>query len=102
MRVRARSYGEEGRSSHIVDANLSVLRGRIEEIGAKERLERCYRSSCMYGWNYAPGYDCKLKKERDFYEYFELAGLVGGTIGITCLSGTAFLSLASLLVHLNQ
>lgn len=89
-----------GRRVSIVDANLSVLRERIEEVVMKERLERCCR--CEYGWNYASGYDHKLKKHKDLKEFFELAGLIGGTIGFTCLGGTLFLCLVSVLVHLFQ
>lgn len=89
-----------GRSNNIVDANLGVLRGRIEEVRIKERLERCYR--CKYGWNYAPGYNYKLKKDINLSEFFELVGFIGVTFGVTCLSGTVILSLISIVVHLNQ
>ncbi|PON77459.1 hypothetical protein PanWU01x14_026200 [Parasponia andersonii] len=54
--IRAQSFrdhheGPSRSSNHIVDANLSVLRERMEEIKAKEKLKRCCRRE--YGWNYA-------------------------------------------------
>ncbi|CAK7344185.1 unnamed protein product [Dovyalis caffra] len=61
MQVRAQRFRDEGKSSNIVDANLSVLRERIEEVKIKERFERCCKSE--NGWNYAPGYNYMLKKE---------------------------------------
>ncbi|XP_044507010.1 uncharacterized protein LOC123226546 [Mangifera indica] len=100
LQVKAQSFRDEGRRVSIVDANLSVLRQRIEEVVIKERLERCCR--CEYGWNYASGYDYKLRKYKVLTETFELVGLIGGTIGLSCLCGTAFLCLISILVHLNQ
>lgn len=89
-----------GRWNNIVDANLSVLRERIEGVKIKERLERCCKRE--RGWNYAPGYNYKLKKKMKLAQLVDLVGLVCGTIGWTCLSGTIFLCLFSLVVHLNQ
>ncbi|KAF9683934.1 hypothetical protein SADUNF_Sadunf04G0065500 [Salix dunnii] len=101
MRVRARRPGDEGKSSNIVDANLNVLRGRIENVKIKERLERCCR--CEHGWNYTPGYNFKLKKEVGLpTQFIDLASLVFGTVGLTCLGGTLFLCVVSLLVRLIQ
>ncbi|KAM7516346.1 hypothetical protein LguiA_005929 [Lonicera macranthoides] len=101
IQVRARSFRDEGKSSNIVDANLRVLRERMEEIKMKERLERCC-SREQYGWNYSSSYDYKHKREANLSECFELISLVGGTIGLTILSGTFLLCLISLIVHLNQ
>ncbi|XP_059624603.1 uncharacterized protein LOC132292650 [Cornus florida] len=100
LQVRAQSYRDEGRSSNIIDANLSILKMRIEEVRIKERLERCCRS--QNGWNYAATYDYKRKRDAELSQVFELLGIVGGTFGLTILSGTLFLCLMSLLVHLNQ
>ncbi|KAG5247355.1 Ribose-5-phosphate isomerase [Salix suchowensis] len=89
------------RPSNIVDANLSVLRERIENVKIKERLERCCR--CEYGWNYSPEYKFKLKKELGFpTQFIDLASLFLGTVGLTCLGGTLFLCAVSLLVRLIQ
>ncbi|KAA8530622.1 hypothetical protein F0562_005444 [Nyssa sinensis] len=100
LQVRAQSFRDEGRSRNNVDANLSVLRERIEEVRMKERLERCCRS--VNGWNNPAGYNYKCKRGMELSQFSELLGLVGGTIGLTILSGTFSLCLISLLVHLNQ
>ncbi|XVF71523.1 hypothetical protein PTKIN_Ptkin12aG0044700 [Pterospermum kingtungense] len=98
--IRAQSRRDGGKSSNHVDANLSILRERIEQVKMKEKLERCCR--CEYGWNYAPGYNYKVKRDREISEFFELVSLVGATLGFTCLTGTVFLCLVSIFVHLNQ
>ncbi|XVF20684.1 hypothetical protein REPUB_Repub12eG0023200 [Reevesia pubescens] len=100
LQVRAQSCRDGGRSSNRVDANLSVLRERIEQVKIKEKLERCCR--CEYGWNYVAGYNYKVKRDREISEFFELVNLVGATLGFTCLTGTVFLCLLSIFVHLNQ
>ncbi|KAK6266608.1 hypothetical protein QUC31_017445 [Theobroma cacao] len=100
LQVRAQSCRDGGRSSNRVDANLSVLRERIEQVKIKEKLERCCR--CEYGWNYAAGYNYKAKRDGEISEFFELVRLVGINLGFTCLTGTVFLCLVSLFVHLNQ
>ncbi|KAI5559339.1 hypothetical protein BDE02_17G103300 [Populus trichocarpa] len=104
MQVRAQRFGDEaGKSSNNVDANLSVLRERIEEVKIRERLERGCR--CEYGWNYETGYNNKLRKEvglQYHHHFVDLVGLVCGTIGFTFIAGALFLSLVSLFVHLSQ
>ncbi|KAJ4847533.1 hypothetical protein Tsubulata_003960 [Turnera subulata] len=101
LQVRAQKCRDEGRSKNdIVEANMSVLTARIEEVRIKERLERCCR--CDYGWNYAPEYNSKLKREKEVAEFLDLVGLVCGTVGFTWLGGSLFLCLVSLIVHLNQ
>ncbi|KAL3568364.1 hypothetical protein D5086_031015 [Populus alba] len=102
MQVRAQRFRDEGKSSNNDDANLSVLRERIEEVKIRERLERGCR--CEYGWNHEPGYNYKLKKEVGLqdHHFVDLVGLVCGTIGFTFIAGALFLSLVSLFVHLSQ
>ncbi|XP_060194923.1 uncharacterized protein LOC132624113 [Lycium barbarum] len=104
--VRAQSYEDEGKSRHVVDANLQVLKQRIEEVKIKERMERCL--TCKQGWNYTATnaslyYDKKSKKE--YLDYIsqcaELLGMVGGTIGFTILCCTLCLCLTSLLIHFS-
>ncbi|XP_055805826.1 uncharacterized protein LOC129874553 [Solanum dulcamara] len=103
-KIRAQSYRDEGKSSkHVVDANLQVLKERIEEVKMKERLEKCL--VCEQGWNYTPTnaklyYDKKHKKQMD--EFVELFWMVGGTIGFTILGCTLCLYLTSLLIRLNH
>ncbi|OMO49703.1 hypothetical protein COLO4_38443 [Corchorus olitorius] len=73
LQVRAQSFRDhEGRSSNSVDANLGVLRERIEQVKIKERVER-YNN----GWNYrSPGYNYKLKRELELSQFFELIELI--------------------------
>ncbi|TYG60701.1 hypothetical protein ES288_D07G088200v1 [Gossypium darwinii] len=67
----------------------------------KEKLGRCCRYE--YGWNYAKGYNYnKVKRNGEISELFELLGLVGATIGSTCFTGTLFLCLFSIFVHLQS
>ncbi|KAJ9173026.1 hypothetical protein P3X46_016202 [Hevea brasiliensis] len=97
FQVRAQSFRDEGSWS---EANLRVLRERIQEIKMKERLERCCR--CEFGWNYSPGYNYKLKKQGGLSQVFDLVGLVCRTIGFSCVTGTLILVIVSLIIHLNQ
>nr|XP_009590815.1 uncharacterized protein LOC104087931 isoform X2 [Nicotiana tomentosiformis]XP_033509796.1 uncharacterized protein LOC104087931 isoform X2 [Nicotiana tomentosiformis] len=66
--IRAQSYRDEGKSRHVVDADLQVLKERMEEVKMKERPERCL--VCDQGWNYTTAintassyYQKKHKKE---------------------------------------
>ncbi|RXH90545.1 uncharacterized protein LOC126634115 [Malus sylvestris] len=101
MQVRAQSLDEEGRSRNIVDANLSVLREKMEVVKMRERLEKYCCKRQQNGWNYSPGYNYKLRRARDVSTFFELIRLVGVTLGFTCFSATFLLVLVSILVHLN-
>ncbi|KAI6670572.1 hypothetical protein NL676_005457 [Syzygium grande] len=104
--VRAQRFREEeGRSSssNLVDANLSVLRKRIDEAETKERLERCCRSEL--GWNYATSRCYSMSKQRkdaERPEFFELLLLVCGNIALTNIACAFFLCLASIFIHLSQ
>ncbi|XP_050229956.1 uncharacterized protein LOC126679062 [Mercurialis annua] len=101
VRVRAQSFRDEGRSSiDIVEENLSVLKERIQEVKVKEKLERCCR--CEHGWNYAAGYNYKIKKQADLSQFLDLLRLIFGAFGFSCVSGTFVLCIVSLIVHLNQ
>nr|XP_009614975.1 uncharacterized protein LOC104107787 isoform X1 [Nicotiana tomentosiformis]XP_016490504.1 PREDICTED: uncharacterized protein LOC107810264 [Nicotiana tabacum] len=97
LQVRAQGYEDEGKSRHVVDANLQVLRGRIEEVKIKERLERCL--TCEQGWNYtvttttttASLYNGKIKcnKELDYIsQCVQLFWMVGWTAGFTIFGCT--------------
>ncbi|XP_052197562.1 uncharacterized protein LOC127804678 [Diospyros lotus] len=96
VQVRARSYGDDGRSSNMVDANLRILRERIEEVSIKERLESCYQRG--HGWNYVPAYDCKPRRCAENSKLFELFGLAIGTFGLTIATASLCLLLVSLLI----
>ncbi|CAN6700365.1 unnamed protein product [Malus baccata var. baccata] len=101
MQVRDQSLDEEGRSRNIVDANLSVLREKMEVVKMRERLEKYCCKRQQNGWNYSPGYNYKLRRARDVSTFFELIRLVGVTLGFTCFSATFLLVLVPILVHLN-
>lgn len=91
-----------GRSTDIVDANLNVLKERIEMVKVKERFERCCK--CQHGWNYVPlsiNDHTKTKRDKELRSFIQLIGLVFGTIGLTSFAGTFFLCLVSLLAHLQ-
>lgn len=90
LQVKAQSFKDNG----IVDANMKVLRERIEEVKLKERLERCCK--CENGWNYASHH---YKPKKQLHQFIEFVGLVGGTIGFTCLTCTFLLCLFSILLH---
>ncbi|KAK5818010.1 hypothetical protein PVK06_022940 [Gossypium arboreum] len=72
FQVRAQSCRDGGgRSSNGVDANLRVLKERIDVVKMKEKLERCCRYE--YGWNYAKGFNYnKVKRNGEISELFEL------------------------------
>ncbi|XP_058740039.1 uncharacterized protein LOC131626941 [Vicia villosa] len=101
--IKVQNYHQdEGRSTDMVDANLIVLKERIEMVKVKERLERCCKS--QHGWNYVPlsiNDHRKNKRDKELRSLIELIGLVCGTIGFTSFVGTLFLCLVSLLVHLQ-
>ncbi|WOG92906.1 hypothetical protein DCAR_0312184 [Daucus carota subsp. sativus] len=98
--IRAQNYKDEGRSSNMVDANLRVLKERIEQVRNKERLERCCTSE--QGWNYTPVYSSHYKKQDVLSQCYDLIGLVFGTAGLAVLFGTLVLCMFSLLLHLKQ
>ncbi|KAL1323136.1 hypothetical protein HN51_068182 [Arachis hypogaea] len=103
--IKVQKYHEEGSSTNIVDANLKVLKERIEMVKVKEKLERC--SKCQQGWNYYPVsddnyYHCQKIKgnnNKELHNLIELTCLVCGTIGSTCFGGTLLLCFVSLLLH---
>ncbi|KAA3459109.1 hypothetical protein EPI10_013632 [Gossypium australe] len=102
IHVRAQSFRDGGGLSNREDANLSVLRERIEQVKMKEKLERCCRSYDKWGWNHGAGYNYKVKRDGQLSELFELLSLVGATLGFTCLTGILFLCFFSFFLHLNQ
>ncbi|XP_019182596.1 PREDICTED: uncharacterized protein LOC109177635 [Ipomoea nil] len=98
LKIRARTYrSEEGRGGHIGDANLRVLRERIEEVRVKERLERCLE--CEFGWNYNIAINDCDKKMAAMSALLQLVCNVGGTIGFTILGCSFCLYLTSIFIH---
>ncbi|RVW17030.1 uncharacterized protein LOC104881607 [Vitis vinifera] len=96
--VRSQSFMDEGKSANIVDANLRILRERIEEVKKKERLNTC---SLQNGWTYQAGYDHKHKRAAILSESIQLIGTVSGALGLVFFSGSFLICLVSILVHLS-
>ncbi|ESW11192.1 hypothetical protein PHAVU_008G009500 [Phaseolus vulgaris] len=96
--IKVQNYQDEERSINI-DANLNVLKKRIEMVKVKERLERCCKS--QNGWNYVSLSNHKTKGSKELISLMEFSGLVCGTLGLTCFGGTLFICLLSLLVRLQ-
>ena len=84
----------------MVNGNMRVLRERMEVVKIKEKLERCCRG--QLGWNYAPNYDYKLKRDTELMKIAEVVGVIGGTLGFTFFTATLFLCLFSLFLNFNQ
>ncbi|MBA0847005.1 hypothetical protein Goshw_011043 [Gossypium schwendimanii] len=97
--IKAQSCRDEGTSNNNVDANLGVLRERIEKIKMKKKLERCYECK-LYGWSYGSRYKYKVKREMEISQLFEVVSLGASTLAFTFLTATLCLSLVSLFVHL--
>ncbi|KAK7272989.1 hypothetical protein RIF29_14035 [Crotalaria pallida] len=99
--IKVQYYRDEGRSTNMVDANLNVLKERMEMVTVKERLERCCK--CQQGWNYdqVSINHHKVKKNKELCSLIELTGLVCGTLGFTFFGGTLLLCLFSFLVHMQ-
>ncbi|XP_028785497.1 uncharacterized protein LOC114741412 [Neltuma alba] len=112
--IKVHTFQDEGRSTrkdnNIVDKNLDVLKERMEMVKVKERLESCCR--CEIGWNY---YRHQNEEQHDdvimnshrrnktlISDLIQIMGLVCGTVGSTCLSGTLLLCLLSLVVHFHS
>ncbi|CAI9110618.1 OLC1v1010675C1 [Oldenlandia corymbosa var. corymbosa] len=122
IRVRAAAhegFRDEGRRSgkQIDEANLRLLREKMEVIKVKESLERViedYEHRQLLneaGWsyinvndNYEPFHDREKKYWKlQLSEFMEVLMMGFGTFGFTVASGTLCLCLASVLVHfMNQ
>ncbi|KAI4313836.1 hypothetical protein L6164_026785 [Bauhinia variegata] len=93
-KMRSQAFSDNGKPANIVDANLSVLRERIQQVRKRERL----RYSC--GWNYLQKYDQKYKRDSILSESIEIMGSACGAVVLVFLTGSLFICLVSLLVHL--
>lgn len=85
-------------ANNIVDANLSVLRERIQQVRKSERLTH----TC--GWNYKRDYDHHRKFKGDNHcivsQSTEIVGLACGAIGLVFLVGSLSIYLVSLFVYI--
>ncbi|XP_019154710.1 PREDICTED: uncharacterized protein LOC109151242 [Ipomoea nil] len=108
--ITAQSYRDQGRGKRkMVDENLQILRGRIEDVKNREKLERCLLRSegaQLLGWNYAACDDDDYKKHKKELEQSQLLQLilinVVGTLGFTLLTCTLCLCLTSILIHFTM
>ncbi|KAK6122325.1 hypothetical protein DH2020_043945 [Rehmannia glutinosa] len=88
---------DQGNSSNTVDANMSVLRYRMEQLRMRDRLNSCHNLS--NGWNYRSGNDDVRNKHNMLLMIFELASTIGSTIGLVFLSGSLCIFLVALISH---
>ncbi|GLT91914.1 hypothetical protein SLE2022_097760 [Rubroshorea leprosula] len=105
-KLRSQSFkGDEGKSADIVDASLSILRERIEEVKKKERISMSDTSRFLeHRWNYTSGYDGRYRHKRSniLYDSFQIVGFASYLLGLVFLSGSLGIYLVSFLVHLNK
>ncbi|KAM7518827.1 hypothetical protein LguiB_017789 [Lonicera macranthoides] len=97
--IRYQIFCYEGNSANnIVDANLNVSRGRIEEL--KKKKERTLDSSCskLSGWSNksAGGFQ---KRSDILAESIEVLGTIISAMGLVFLSGSLSIFLFYFLVH---
>ncbi|KAA8521541.1 hypothetical protein F0562_012214 [Nyssa sinensis] len=97
--VRSQTFRDEENSANMADANLSILKERIEEVRKKERLATGCR--LQNGWTYKSGYDSKHKRQAMLSESIELVGLVSTALGFVFLCGSFFIFLVSFIVHMR-
>ncbi|XP_031114608.1 uncharacterized protein LOC116018763 [Ipomoea triloba] len=105
--IRAHSFRDQGRGKRkIVDENLQVLRGRIEDVKNREKLERCLSEGTLLGWNYAACDDHDYNKHKKELEQSQLLQLlvvnVVGTLAFTLLTCTLCLCFISILIHISM
>lgn len=87
-------------ADNIVDANMSVLRERMEQVRKRERVISTRNSD--HGWNYKQ-YENMCKRKRSdamVSEFAEVMGLACGAIGLVFFSGSFCICLLSLLFHM--
>ncbi|KAI9088682.1 hypothetical protein K1719_029796 [Acacia pycnantha] len=99
--MRAKKFGDKGEpaNNNIVDANMRVLRERMEEMKKKEMKMKMVMSRRTRGWDYKRSYENKYKREAVMSEIAETMGLACGAFGLVFLSGSLGISLVSLLSH---
>lgn len=83
-----------------MDANLNILRQRIEELKRKETLTIC--CTLRKEWCYRSVYVPKPRLETMLSESVELMALATGSFGFVFLSGSLCICIVSLLAHLGN
>ncbi|MED6194178.1 hypothetical protein PIB30_026042 [Stylosanthes scabra] len=105
-KIRFQCFKDNGKPANIVDANLSVLRGRIQEMRKRERDSNMHRYG---GWNYSKQSNdddddvvTKYKRESSkmVTECAEMLGMACGAIGLVFFIGSIGICLVSLLVYI--
>ncbi|KAG4984477.1 hypothetical protein AAZX31_10G252700 [Glycine max] len=92
-KIRSQSFNDDnGKRANIVDANLNILRERIQQVRKRERLIHTQE------WNYKRSYDRKYKRDSMISQSSEVIGLSCGAIGLVFLVGSLSIFLLSLLV----
>ncbi|KAL2324186.1 hypothetical protein Fmac_023244 [Flemingia macrophylla] len=94
-KIRSQSFSDNGKPANIVDANLSVLRERIQQVRKKEMVIE------TQGWNYKHSYDGKYKRDSVISESAEIIGLACGAFGLVFLIGSLSICLLSLFVYMR-
>lgn len=94
--ARSHNFPDEGKASNAVDANMSVLRNRMERVRMRERVSTSYKVE-GYGWNYKSSrYDVVQKKHMFVLSsLLQLASIVCTTIGFVFLTGSLCIFLIS-------
>ncbi|KAL7110667.1 hypothetical protein ACP275_05G040100 [Erythranthe tilingii] len=95
--ARSQSFRDEGNYSHTVDANMSVLRCRMEQVRMKERVDTCHN----HGWNYRSPYDVVQEKNKMVVmsSIIQLACIVATTVGLVFLCGSICIFLVALILN---
>ncbi|KAL7149439.1 hypothetical protein ABFS83_05G040600 [Erythranthe nasuta] len=90
--ARSQSFRDE------VDANMSVLRCRMEQVRMKERVDTCHN---YHGWNYRSPYDVVQEKNKMVVmsSIVQLACVVATTVGLVFLCGSICIFLVALTFH---
>lgn len=84
-------------ANNIVDANLSLLRQRIAQVRMKENTHALDMKNVVGTIRLDV-----MTRTRDVYflvQSFEFAALVGSSLGLVFLTGTIFIFLFSLVIH---
>ncbi|KAL1342920.1 uncharacterized protein [Arachis hypogaea] len=96
-KIRLQCSKDNDKPADIVDANLSVLRARIEELKKRDG-----------GWNYNKlnnnEYEVSRYKRNSkiVTEYVEMLGMACGAIGLVFLIGSISIYFVSLLVYISK
>ncbi|KAL8218652.1 hypothetical protein R6Q57_022025 [Mikania cordata] len=108
--VRSQSFKDEGSSSNMADANLSVLRARIDQAMKNEKLEYTTpKRTQNIGWNWPNNSTANYETQDKIYGdativtgAMEVMGIIGGSIGLVFFFGSLTILLVSVLVRLHS